>query len=296
VENLVFRKVLDLSDIPQSWTFVRLAADWNGTPIVLFAEDKPTRPAAATDPATFARWYRTPPKAHHAVYFDGRETRTITFERSHGISTFHVQRLDDGWLLADRRGGRANLHDSSGHFLRSIDLGDASEDIQTTPDGKIWVSYFDEGVFGSGIGQQGAVCFDREGIPRFKYGDFAERAGLPFISDCYAMNVTSAVDVWFNYYTDFPLVHLQDFALERVSMDFEVTGKGFAVRDDSIVYARGANLVMNPLDPAAGGAAILGAQDESGKGLLPLTAPHIDSEFRGSNLLINTGSAVYVSV
>jgi hypothetical protein len=296
MENLIFRKALDLSDIPQSWTLVRLAADWSGSPILLFAEDKPTRPAVATDPESIARWYRTPPKAHHAVYFDGGETRTIAFERSQRISTFHVQPLDDGWLLADRRGGLANLHDAYGQFRRSIDLGDASEDVQTTPDGKIWVSYFDEGVFGSGIGQQGAVCFDMQGIPLFKYGDFAERAGLPLISDCYAMNVTSAGDVWFNYYTDFPLVHLQDFALERVLMDFGVMGKGFAVRDEAIVSARGATLVRKPLDPTGEEAAIVNAQDEFGKGLLPLTAPHTDFEFRGPNLLINTGWAVYVSM
>lgn len=33
--------------------------------------------------------------------------------------------------------------DSTGVRLRSVDLGDASEDMQTTPDGKIWVRYFD---------------------------------------------------------------------------------------------------------------------------------------------------------
>jgi len=289
--NLVFRKVLDLSNIPPSWSLVRLAADWSGFPILLFVEGKPARPddrAISADPWTFTRWYQTPPKAHHAIHFDGSAIKTICFERSQGISTFHVQPLGDGWLLADRRGGCANLHDASGHFLRSIDLGDASEDIQTTSDEKIWVSYFDEGVFGSGIGQQGAVCFGAAGIPEFKYGEFAERAGLPFIADCYAMNVAAPGDVWLNYYTDFPLVHLQDFALEHVSKDFGVMGNGFAVRDEAVIYARETKLVMRSL--------VLNAQDESGQSLVPLTAPHLGIGYRGPNLLLNTGLAVYVSV
>ncbi len=297
--NLVFRKVLDLGDIPPSWSLVRLAADWNGFPILLFVEGKPARPDHATisaDPWTFTHWYRTPPKAHHAIYFDGSATRIICFERSQGISTFHVQPLRDGWLLADSRGGSANLHDASGHFHRSIDLGDASEDIQTTPDEKIWVSYFDEGVFGGGIGKQGVVCFGAGGIPEFRYGEFAERSGLPFISDCYAMNVAASGDVWLNYYTDFPLVHLQDFALQRVWTDFGVTGKGFAVRDEAVIYARETKLVMRSLVSVAGESEILNAQDESGLSLVPLTTPHLGTAYRGPNLLLNTGLAVYMSV
>jgi hypothetical protein len=296
--DFVFRKVLDLGDIPPSWSLVRLAADWNGFPILLFVEGKPPRPDRETvsaDPWTFTRWYQTPPKAHHAMHFDGNATSTVCFEQSQGLSTFHVQPFEDGWLLGDRRGGRANLHDRTGRFLRSITLGDASEDLQTTPDGRIWVSYFDEGVFGSDIGRHGVVCFDGEGNPLFKYADFAEQAGLPLVSDCYAMNAAASGDVWLNYYTDFPLVHLRNFALEDVWMCFGMLGNAFAVRDRAVVYARESQLELRRL-LSKDVSDSLAARDQSGATLLPLPTPHIGFATRGPNLLLNTGSAIYISL
>lgn len=292
MEKLVFGKFLELGDITPSWSLVRLAADWNGFPILLFVEGKPPRPE---DPLAFPQWYRTPPKAHHALYSDGSAISATCFERSQGLSTFHVQPFEDGWLLGDRRGGCGNLHDRTGRFLRSIDLGDASEDIQTTPDGRIWVSYFDEGVFGNGIGKHGAVCFDGAGNPKFKYSDFAEQAGLPFVSDCYAMNATASGDVWLNYYTDFPVVHLRDFALEDVQMGFGVLGNEFAVRNDVVVYARKSQLELRALK-SEDAPDTLAAEDESGVTLLPLPTPHIGLAARGPNLFLNTGSAIYISV
>ena len=293
--NLLFRKILDLGGIPSAWTLVRLAADWNGLPILLFVEGKPPRPDASTiasDPWAFTRWYQTAPKAHHAIFFDGQATRTICFERSQSVSTFHLQPLPEGWLLADRRGGCGNVHDASGRFPRSIDLGDAIEDLQTTPNGKIWASYFDEGVFGGGIGKQGAVCFDANGNLEFKYNEFAEEKGLPFISDCYAMNVDASGDVWLNYYTDFPLVRLHECTLARVWADFGVLGNAFAVRDTAVIYADKERFASLQFE---GTPEPLVAKDESGASLHPPSQQHPSLTARGRSLLLNAGSAVYIS-
>ena len=78
---------------------------------------------------------------------------------------------------------------------RTLDLGDASKHLQTTPEGQIWVGYFDEGVYGGGIGSEGLVCFDSNGTSIFKYAEFAKQHGLPFIDDCYTLNVVGAA-VW----------------------------------------------------------------------------------------------------
>ncbi len=174
--------------------------------------------------------------------------------------------------MADSRGGCGNVYDEAGLFLRSIDLGDASEDIQTTPDDRIWVSYFDEGVFGGGIGRQGAVCFDSIGNPIFQYRDFAEQNGLPFVSDCYALNVTASGDVWLNYYTDFPLVQLRGFALEHCWSDFGVTGNGFAVREDAVIYGKEAHVFSRLLD-APYTEEMVHPEDEFGMALVPLCTP-----------------------
>ena len=84
-------------------------------------------------------------------------------------------------------------------------MGDASNDVQTTSNGHIWVSYSDEEVFGGGVGQHGVVCFDSAGRAIFKYSEFADQNQLPRIVDCYAMDVVNAEEVWLSYYSDFPL-------------------------------------------------------------------------------------------
>ena len=107
----------------------------------------------------------------------------LRFENAERTSAFQVQPIEDGWLIGERRGA-VGLYDRAGVCRRSLDLGDGSEDVQTTPDGRIWVSYFDEGVFGRTIAKEGVVCFDLSGTPQFRYAEFAEQNKLPFVADC----------------------------------------------------------------------------------------------------------------
>ena len=79
-----------------------------------------------------------------------------------------------------------------------------------------------EGVFGNGIGREGLICFDSAGAQVFKYAEFAEKHELPFISDCYSLNVVGS-SVYVSYYTDFPLVWLSDFKIKRVWHDFDAS-------------------------------------------------------------------------
>jgi hypothetical protein len=292
--SLRFRKLIDLNELPKDWTLVRLALDWSGRPLLLMAEGKPEHPELSNDMEAFTRWYRTPPKAHHMIYWTGNAQKALCFEQSQRLSTFHVQPFGDGWLLGDRRGGLATVHDAHGYIRGSFDLGDASEDLQTTPDGQIWVSYFDEGVFGSGIGSQGLVCFDKTGLPVFRYGEFAEKNGLPMICDCYAMNVAPEGDVWINYYTDFPMVHLRDHALVRVWPEFGVMGNGFAIREGTGFSVRNLQFVSRNLDSLE--IEVIDALDENGSRLTPLSMAHIGMAARGSHMIINTGSAVFETI
>ena len=72
--------------------------------------------------------------------------------------------------------------DRTGYPLRTLDLGDASKHVQATPDGHIWVGYFDEAVYGGGIGSEGLVCFDSNGTSIFNYAEFAEQHDLPLLT------------------------------------------------------------------------------------------------------------------
>jgi hypothetical protein len=237
--QLKFHKRFEFSQLPTDWTVSHVAVGWNGSPLVLVEEGKP--PYASTRTSTDARiaWLNTPPKAHHLIYWEGLAQRTVWFEKSTGILTLHAQPFGEGWLLGEVRGGRADVYDGTGRLQRTLDLGDASNDIQTTPNGKIWVSYFDEGVYGGGPGsQQGIVCFDSSGQQIFKYFDFAEENNLPFIDDCYAMNVVSEDEVWLSYYSDFPLVSIRSFRLHRAWKDFGCMDRAFSLFEGAVVFPK----------------------------------------------------------
>jgi hypothetical protein len=97
-------------------------------------------------------------------------------------------------------------------------FGDGIADVQVASDHRIWVSYFDEGVFGNfgwpfpPMGSDGLLCFDNEGSIVWR---FHSPGGFDTISDCYALNAANDA-VWIYYYTDFPIV--------RISYDGKVQG------------------------------------------------------------------------
>jgi hypothetical protein len=292
VTQLHFQKRFDLADIPGNWALVRIALDWSCQPLLLFVEGKPPQPNFYSEPDAWSHWYRIPPKAHHLIYWEDNHQRSLSFEHSQGLLTTHVQRFEEGWLLGEGRSGLTKLYDPQGRVRSELNLGDASEDLQTTPDGRIWVSYFDEGVFGNGIGTQGVVCFDGKATPLFRYANFAEQSGLPFISDCYAMNVGSNGEVWLNYYTDFPLVRLQNFLLDRIWQSFGALGSAFATDENKILYFQDSKvwvanlLLLTAPEPTA-------LLDETGTALMPITDRRMGMAARGSKVLINTGAGVY---
>jgi hypothetical protein len=289
-----FSKVFDLVNIPSDWKLVSLSADWYGQPLLLFVEGKPPQPDLHRDRQAWSRWYQTPPKAHHVVYLEAGQPQSVTLEQSQGISTFHVQRFESGWLLGESRGGRASFHDKSGALRSAVEFGDAIESIQTTTDGHIWVSYFDEGVFGGGIGRQGLVCFDSSGKDLFKYGDFAEQNDLPMICDCYALNVDSIGDVWLNYYTDFPLVKLHEQKLEKMWTEFGALGNAFAIRGDEIIYMTKGQISARSMAIEPCGEPLSEIpRDGAGVDLIATPQRCADTAGRGSAFILNTGDAVY---
>ena len=256
------------------------------------AEGKGNAPNFHEDFDGWAHWYRTPPKAHHLIYWDGDTQNMVHLESAQGISSFHIQRFGKGWVLGERRGGRTLIYDGSGSLIKTLDLGDASEDLQTTPDGMIWVSYFDEGVFGGGIGAQGLICFDGDGMPLFRFAEFAEKNQLPPIYDCYAMNVAPSGDVWLNYYNEFPLVQLKDFKAKGVWTSFHCMDKGFAIRGSEAIYLRHCKFFAASLG-ADGESEELLARDDRGMTLAISEGARAYATGRGSNFLVNSGEALY---
>jgi hypothetical protein len=119
-----------------------------------------------------------------------------------------VQPLPDGQILvAAARGGGAVVFDADGEPVRRGNVRDGIEHLLTTPAGRIWIGYFDEGVYGGdSVAHHGIVRFTTDLEPDWVY-PFDTSFGP--VDDCYSLNV-EAETAWSCYYGDFPIVRISD--------------------------------------------------------------------------------------
>ncbi|MGI5238910.1 hypothetical protein [Dactylosporangium sp. CA-139066] len=108
----------------------------------------------------------------------------------------------------------ALIYDPDGVVIAKHTFGDGIRDVGATPSGKIWVSYSDEGVYGSRgwggpgpapLGSCGVACFGLDGIQQWRF----PRDDAAYIDGCYALNVCGET-VWACYYSTFPVVRIAD--------------------------------------------------------------------------------------
>jgi hypothetical protein len=175
------------------------------------------------------------------------------------LENYHaVQPLANGrWLLvrcraAGDQDANAHIYDADGARTQSFPAGDGIADVQVTERRNIWVSYFDEGVFGgTELSRSGLVCLGQDGRPAFRLGDLPD-PDLRNMVDCYALNVCSDREVWFYYYTDFPLVRLLSRKVAARWMMPVAGSHGFAVDGGRVLlggsYNRRESLFLGPLD------------------------------------------------
>jgi hypothetical protein len=228
--------LFDPESIAAGWTIQRITAGYERD-LLIFCREHPW-PARGTD--------RPQPSRHRIDHWRQGEVTSIVLPETDQL-VLHAQRLPaDQWLAVRPRAkseqdANAGLYDSSGQLVSGFHAGDGIEDIQATEDGQIWISYFDEGVFGNlSLGSAGLVCFDGQGNVLFQYSDLQRPDGLRPIADCYALNVATREDTWFYYYVEFPLVHLTDYQLSRYWTDLPIRGsKAFAICGDSALFSGG---------------------------------------------------------
>lgn len=121
-----------------------------------------------------------------------------------------IRWIDDNHFLAatyENAEDKENVFvlDMSGRLLHSFNGGEAFEDIVVGKEG-IWISYFDEGIFGNGISTEGLVLFDMAGNILLRY--HSDLVNIDEIADCYALCKGEGETVWIFPYTDFPLVEI----------------------------------------------------------------------------------------
>jgi hypothetical protein len=239
-------KLFEFAEIIGDRHLITATVGPNLDPVVLSLEQAPDYRNERPGWASFAKKRADSPNRFRMHHLGGDEVWE-TIDLPETVENFHhVQSLGENqWLLVrgrsdDEEDLNAHIYDGSGRHMRSFHAGDGIQDLQTTKGGRIWVSYFDEGVFGSTkLGHSGLVCLDDRGRCLF---DFASLVGddVPSIADCYALNVCSDREVWLCYYTDFPLVRLLDGKPAEVWLKQPVRGSpGFAVLGELILFSGG---------------------------------------------------------
>ncbi|WP_193614497.1 hypothetical protein [Nocardioides lijunqiniae] len=107
----------------------------------------------------------------------------------------------------------ALVFDDTGGLLQEACVGDGIEHAQTTPSGRLWLGFSDEGVFGnmgwgshSGpppLGRSGIVRCGADLSPQWTF----PTSGPPPVDACYALNVDGEIG-WAYYYSGFPIVRI----------------------------------------------------------------------------------------
>jgi hypothetical protein len=121
-----------------------------------------------------------------------------------------VQPLPGGRVLlaSARTRGTANAEvwTADAELERTGLLGDAIEYLLTTRSGEIWAAYFDEAMGQAGPAGSGLARFTADLQPAWAYP--AAAGGVPWIADCYTLNVTGE-SAWCCPYTSFHLISVQ---------------------------------------------------------------------------------------
>ncbi|QSQ27520.1 hypothetical protein JY651_22540 [Pyxidicoccus parkwayensis] len=190
------------------------------------------------------------------LHFDGTGALAARLRISEpGRQSHYVQPLPGGevalvegrcrFIAKDQHERNAAVYTREGARVREFTLGDGIEDVQATSDGRLWVSYFDEGVMGNRgwgrgdadttpIGVSGLVLFDSQGKCLSDYD--AEAAGTDIIVDCYALNVASDDETWLYFYSEFPLVRLRSGEPATVWKTPLRGATAFAVNDTHVLF------------------------------------------------------------
>lgn len=144
--------------------------------------------------------------------FDG-QTLTEHFELPLEDPSLAIDRFSDGrWLVVPRRTmneTNARLFEADGRLVTRFMLGDGIQSIKIDAADRIWVGWFDEGVFGNPNwkipgrewppSSSVVAAFDRAGAVVWELGAHS-------LADCYALNVTGE-DAWTWMYGDAPPIH-----------------------------------------------------------------------------------------
>ena len=239
---LAARYIVDFASVVSDWNRVNVSAGPSGGAIILAMEQKPYyQRVRESIPKSAGEVTRQPTRLriYHEV---GSGWDVANIAEAHD-DFYRAQPLPQGrWLTARTRAdgdldANGHIYSAEGKLLHAMPLGDGIADVQTTPNGQIWVSYFDEGIYGdTTLGRAGLANFDAQGVQHFNFNAMREWS----IADCYALNVVTDDEAWLCPYTNFPLIRLQNGQINRRWDDNPIKGaNAFAVWKDRALFTGG---------------------------------------------------------
>lgn len=223
-------KTLVLPDADAS--IVASSVDANGNALLLIASRGDQAEATAKE----TRGIGIFPKSRSAfelafsLVVQSRACAKVTKLPAMDITFPYVDKFSDGgcvlvgarssWRSKDDFDLNGALIERGAKTAKRVCFGDGIEDVGVDDADRIWISYFDEGVFGNfgwshpgptGLGAGGVNCFDRTGELLWQHN---REDATEHVDDCYAMNV-SPLGVWFYFYTAFKVARVtDDFSVE----------------------------------------------------------------------------------
>lgn len=219
-KSLKIQPIINLSDKLENKDEIKsVSIDKNGINVLIIHSATEYK----TENGMFALITSDQPKHYTFIRFDlkGNEiSRTLIKDEYYNFHNVNFLPTKEILLICARSryinendiDKNARIYNLNGDLLRDFVLGDGIQDVQIDNDGNIWTSYFDEGIFGNygwnqPIGESGLVCWNKDGQ---KVWEFEPTKGIGYITDCYAMNIDAKNNTWFYYYTEFPLVKLNN--------------------------------------------------------------------------------------
>lgn len=253
MKTIKFQKIAEIPTTSDGYSLVKKSLANDGSLLFLFVEPagKDAVRERYTDPggSSFPQSTMNTARRFRLVQTGGEHERVVELPKL-DLTFPHVDVFPSGKVVVvGARCEWRNEHDydlNGGIFdpitgrLSRILLGDGIEDLYVDSLDRIWVSYFDEGVFGNFgwggpgprcVGAAGLVCFSETGEKIWEY------SADPPIADCYALNVTGS-EAAIYFYTEFPVC--------KISTDFRLkcwnTGLSgchhFAISDRAILMSK----------------------------------------------------------
>ncbi|MBV6634024.1 MAG: hypothetical protein KI792_13440 [Alphaproteobacteria bacterium] len=245
-KTLSFQRHADVPAAPEGYWHAYQGISSTGEGLFLC---KANEPGSGEDKAPLKLFIVTP-----------KATKQIEITLLHLEDPAYVTTFPDGRLLLVEprsqlyRDGtcdqNAAVYDPITGHAYSFLIGDAVTAIGVDGRGRIWASFYDEGIFGNygwgegdsplSPGEGGLVCFDDHGELLWSFNHVVKESS---IDDCYALNITTD-GVWINYYEDFRICQI---GMDQDDTDFEVQffqsrgingSDAIAVSDDAFLLSR----------------------------------------------------------